>query len=122
MITSKKIAARKKIEKQIVKQFVGDAIKAGYAISLDNGGDGFEFKDATDVNFVMGEMFATDEERVYLSKDGKQCGVVHMVYGNDGWDVMADYGWRRSHEDALDEIMTVASRLADKLSYGFWTN
>lgn len=40
---------------------------------------------------------------------GKRIGWVRMIYGNDGWDVMADYTTN------LEDVLTDANKLADKL-------
>ena len=42
---------RQKIEKQVARKLLRIALAAGYAISLDNGGDEFEFKDSTTLCF-----------------------------------------------------------------------
>jgi len=103
------VKTRQGIERRIARKFLKIALAAGYAISLDNGGDDFEFENSTDFKFIVGEMFATDDERLYLSKDGKRCGWVYFVYGNDGWDVIADYTVN------LEDLMPEVSALSDKL-------
>lgn len=107
------VKQRQKIEKQIARKFLRIALAAGYAISLDNGGDEFEFKDSTDFSFIVSEMFATDEEHLHLSKDGKRCGWVYFVYGNDGYDVICDYTTN------LEYLMPDVSKLADKMEEMF---
>jgi hypothetical protein len=103
------VKTRQRIERQIARKFLRIALAAGYAISLDNGGDDFEFKDRTDFKFIVGEMFATDDERLYLSKDGKRSGWVYFVYGNDGYDVICDYTTN------LEPLMPEVTELSDRL-------
>ena len=85
------IKQRIALEKKIVKQFIKDALAAGHLISVDNGGDEMEIENSNDLKVIMDTVMATDEERVYLKKDGKNVGWVYFVYGNDGYDVIADY-------------------------------
>jgi len=106
------VKTRQRIERQIARKFLRIALAAGYAISLDNGGDDFEFKDSTDFKFIVGEMFATDEERLYLSKDGKRCGWVYFVYGNDGYDVICDYTTNLEH--LMPEVTELSDRLEEQ--------
>jgi len=103
------VKTRQSIEKRIARKFVRIALAAGFAISLDNGGDDFEFENSTNFRHIIGEMFATDDERLYLSKDGNRCGWVWFVYGNDGWDVICDYTTN------LEELMPEVEKLSDKL-------
>lgn len=103
------VKTRQKIEKLIARKFVRIALKAGFAISLDNGGDDYEFKHSTDFKHIVGEMFATDDEWLHLSKDGNYVGWVWFVYGNDGWDVIADYTTN------LEDLMPEVEKLSDKL-------
>lgn len=106
------VKTRQRIERQIARKFLRIALAAGYAISLDNGGDDCEFKDSKDFKFIVGEMFATDEERLYLSKDGKSCGWVFFVYGNDGYDVICDY--TMNLEPLMPEVEKLSGRLEEQ--------
>lgn len=100
---------RCRIEREIATKIVDDALAAGYSISVDNGGDEYEIKESTDKNAILAVMFATDEERVILSKDGKHhSGWVYLVYGNDGWDVVCDYSTN------IKDVLAGADVLADK--------
>ena len=106
------IKTRQMIEKWIAQKFIRVALAAGYAISLDNGGDEFEFEHSTDFKFITGEMHATDQERLHLSQDGKHIGWVFFVYGNDGWDVICDY--TVSLEHLMPEVSQLSARLEER--------
>ena len=103
------VADRQKLERQIVTKIVDDALAAGYALSVDNGGDGFEIAMSTERQAVLDVLFQTDEERLVLSKEQKIIGSVFLVYGNDGWDVVCDYHL------SIEDVMKGANELADKL-------
>ena len=103
------IAARQKMERQIVTKIVDDALAAGYELSVDNGGDCDMVCGATDRLAILDALFQTDEERLVLSKYKKHIGSVFLVYGNDGWDVVCDYHL------SIEDVMKGANELADKL-------
>ena len=88
------VKMRQIVEREIATSVVKTLLKAGFALSVDNGdnnGDEFEIANSRSKKTVLEKMFQTDEERVYAIKDGKLFGWVYFVYGNDGWDVISDY-------------------------------
>lgn len=103
------VQKRIRIERRIVKMAVKCLITAGYALSLDNGGDTYEIKDSTDRKAVLSLMMETDDEHLYAKKDGKSAAV-YFVYGNDGYDVICDYN------TSLEAVMKPANDLAEKIA------
>lgn len=85
------VKMRQRVEREIARAVVKALLDAGFALSLDNGGDDYELAHVTDADKILKLMFATDSEHLYAEKDGKICGWVFFVYGNDGWDVINDY-------------------------------
>jgi len=85
------------VERLIGTQIIDDALKLGYAVSINNGGDDHEIARATDREAILENMFAADEDRIIFHEilDGKprmiSCGWVLLIYGNDGYDVISDY-------------------------------
>lgn len=79
---------RQALERRIVGMIVQDAIAQGYAVALDNGEETITAKHLDD---LMAEIMATDEEKLTFYKDGQPVGAVWLVYGNDGFDCMADH-------------------------------
>mgnify|MGYP000638497353 CR=1 FL=1 len=103
------VATRQRIEKRIVRRVVCDALAAGYALNVNNGGDGPELAEPTTVRkTILGEMFATDDEHLLFYKDGKRVGWVYFVYGN-GVDVVSD------NTTNLEDVLRGAKELADQL-------
>lgn len=97
------------VERQIARRVVLDAIAAGYALNIDNGGEGVELPTPSiKVKEVLGAMFAADDDRLMFYKGGKYVGWVLFIYGNDGYDVVSDYTVN------LESVMKGASALADK--------
>jgi hypothetical protein len=113
MLTQFELKQRINLEKKIARVIVRDAIRAGYSLNVNNGGDGNELTEpSTDHATVIRAMFQTDQEHllVYNSSNGKQIGWVFFVYGNDGWDIVNDYTVN------LEPIMKRADAIADKHS------
>jgi hypothetical protein len=90
------VKMRQRVEREIAASAVDALIRAGFAISVDNGdndGRKYEIANSTDRAAIAAKMFQTDEERVYAvdKADNKPIGWLYFVYGNDGWDVLSDY-------------------------------
>lgn len=103
------IKLRQQIERQIATAFVDEALKQGYSLTVNNGGDTDEIKPTTDQRTILEAMFATDDEHLIVIKDGKRIGWVRFVYGNSGWDVISDYTTN------LEHLMGPVNKLADHL-------
>ena len=116
---------RRKVERLIAVRVVLDCLRAGYALNVENGGEQRELpRVSKDSQKVLGAMFATDEDTllVYeLRPDPKyhddramdswvMIGWVRFIYGNSGWDVMAD------HTESLNTVLKDVGDLAETLS------
>jgi hypothetical protein len=94
---------RQAIEKKIVSIIVTDALAQGYTVAIDNGGDEPTDK-MSDFKTIMAETMHTDEEALrFFDRNGVYIGSVFLVYGNDGFDAIADYS-------ARDEIVKILGR------------
>ena len=112
----------RKVETEIVSQFVRDALAAGYrlAVSLDRGYDVDEMLlGSTDSEKIMAEAFAGDECHIFIQpadgptvEDGQVVskGWVYLVLGNDGWDVISDYSTN------IEPLLTNALKISDQYS------
>lgn len=104
------LKARIALEKQIARAVVTAAIAAGYTFGIDNGGDDDEMVKTSALTEKMNEMFQTDDDRLYLYRNGKTVGWIWFVYGNDGWDVISDY----IDKPEIEALMTKANEIAEK--------
>lgn len=105
---------RHAIECRIAKAAADALIASGFTISVNDGGETV-LKDSTSWAAIKAAMFSTDEDYFYVTrKVGEQTvkGWIHFVYGNDGWDVLAD------HTTNLEETLTPATELAEKIAEG----
>lgn len=105
------VELRKKIEREIATKVVDCVLARDYDVTVDNGGDQAELTCCKDRETILKAMFATDEETLsFRNRHNEWCGEVDLVYGNNGWDVIADYSVR------LEETIKPALELADQYS------
>ena len=101
------------IEQRIVRRLVESLIERGWALDIDNGGNENVFGGPqTDARKIKNAMMQTDEEAllVYWNPgDRPRISAVQLVYGNDGWDVIADY--TSLLEPELASVLSLAASL-----------
>lgn len=99
------IKTRQSIERKIAQAAAQGLIDAGYSVSVF---DGEEVAQAatTDIKKIMAALFTTDEDCLVAYINDWRVGAVMLVYGNDGWDVMADYNVK------LETALEGANKLA----------
>ncbi|HXA24406.1 MAG TPA: hypothetical protein VNW90_19135 [Acetobacteraceae bacterium] len=109
------VRKRQAMEVAIVKRIVTDALKAGYTLSVDDGGDEYAVTRSTSRKAVLDALINTDEDVLHLERRivglEREHGWVRLVYGNDGWDVINDY----SGAEHIEAVLAGANALAEKL-------
>ena len=112
---------RHRHERAIAERLVTDAIAQGYQVSV-NDGEAWVVKRSTDNKAIMAALFSTDEDYIRIRKDGEETsvGTFTLVYGNDGWDVIADWSYSAETEAVMQRIQRGASELATaiEIKYG----
>lgn len=103
------------MEREIIKALVGEAFKQGFTkIIIDNGGYDDERIICTNLEEVMASIRQTDEEHMFFAHpDVAKMPCVFLVYGNDGYDVIAD------HSLSLNEMIDTIQPLIDTLEAQF---
>ena len=106
------VAMRQEIERKIVQAIADEAIRTGHTVSV-NDGEVWTVSKSTDPAEIMGAVMTTDEDklRIYDAR-GERIGDVWLVYGNDGWDVIADYHDNPEMETVLKPAFKIADRYA----------
>jgi hypothetical protein len=100
---------RRRMETQIARQIVKDALYEDMSVSVFDG-ESFTIRRSRDLKEVMAALFTTDDDTLWLHPaEGKAEGWVHLVYGNDGWDVIHDYSVN------LETLLEGANSVADEL-------
>lgn len=103
------------IERAIVRRAMTDLLAAGYQLRMHDGED-WSHEPTLDLGIAMAAMMATDEETLYAYKHfpdqaaWKPVASIFLVYGNDGWDVIADYSVK------LEELLKGANELAEAIA------
>lgn len=107
------------IERAIIRRAVRDILAAhdgAYCISVSDG-ESWPVKRSRDLDTIMANIGACDEETIVVrhitqsSEAGAKVGSIYLVYGNDGWDVIADH----TDSPLMRELLTDANNLADVL-------
>lgn len=95
---------RQEIEKLIARKLMENAIAAGYVIQIDNGED--HSPKTKDIELLVKKLQETDTDYIYMFKDEKEKRPDHwafFVYGNSGFDVIANYN--SDAEELLAPVM-----------------
>ena len=102
------VRKRMSIERQIVLALIDLSLAEGYELAVNDGEEQYAW--TRDRDEVIADIMNTDSDWLYRRKGG-QTAWVHLVYGNDGWDVICDYS--TSLEALLEPINALASGLED---------
>lgn len=101
------------VEREILRRTIAALLAAGYQLRLYDGGD-WATPITTDAGLLLKESASTDEDTLVAYSDGrKRVGTVHFIYGNTGWDVIAD------HSVSLEEALKPVNDYAGKMSEWF---
>jgi len=104
------IATRIKLEKQIVRAIVNRALANGWSIDVYDGEE-WTVKKSVSTSQTMKATMTTDEDVLRFRDADGVVGIVSLVYGNDGWDVVSDH----SANDRMEAFMEPINELSDKL-------
>lgn len=69
------------------------------------------------VNKIMEVMFSVDDEVLYFYRGTEASNWARLIYGNDGWDVVADHSCRDDSSDwmkMMSEHSDYANKIADE--------
>ena len=111
------VKLRNEIEKQIVERIVTDAVKMGFRLSVYDGED-VVLKRSMDISKIMDALMNTDHDEIkFYDNETKYIGWVTLIYGNAGYDVIADY----SMNPKIETIISGANKLAEELEEKYST-
>lgn len=102
---------RRSIEQRIIIKAVQDILAAGYLITVCDGGEENPVEKSSDFHEVMAALMNTDTDELLLFKpnEWQQKGWIQLIYGNDGWDVIAN------HTVNIEPVLKGANELADMI-------
>jgi hypothetical protein len=100
-------------ERAIVERLVSDALFFhGYSVSHSDR-EALTVARARDIGPIMKQLHACDKESlIFHDADGNRVGAVSLVYGNRGYDVLADH----TVNDQMTALVAGAQRLAGALA------
>lgn len=102
------VRARLEIERKIVLRLIDDLLAAGCELSVYDGEEQYPW--TTDRAAVIDAIMNTDEDVLRVRRlSDRLIGWVHLVYGNDGWDVICDYSM------TLDPLLAGVNAYAETL-------
>lgn len=105
-------AKRMEMERRMASALVRAILARGCMVSVHNGED-WACRKVRSYRTAMDALWQTDEESVLaFNADGKREGTFWLVYGNDGYDLIADHTDNAFCNAIWDEVI---SPLADKL-------
>ena len=85
----------REMEDEIVNQLVTDLLAAGLAIKVENTIDsnGLDMITTRDKTLILNNLGHMEEQAIeaYDTTQGRRVGFWFLVYGNDGYDVIADH-------------------------------
>jgi len=102
------------IERAVFRKAVETLLAAGFELRVHEGGD-WACARTTDPKVLEDAMMSTDEDRLYAFRPDNAApfGWVYFVYGNTGWDVVAD------HTAKLDAFLTPVDAYVDQIAEWF---
>ena len=108
----------KKQEMQVIGRLIDDSIREGYTLSV-NDGEVWTVKRSTNKKEILEALRTTDSDTLRIRYNEDKLTDVMLVYGNDGYDVIADYtlsATDTSRNERIERLMSGCDDLADKLS------
>ncbi len=85
------VLTRIKVENGVVSRIVDSALSSGYNVSVYDGED-FPIRNSRIKKDIMRHIMSTDSDVLKIhTVSGETIGNIYLVYGNCGWDVIADH-------------------------------
>lgn len=119
--STQRMLRRQLMERMIVRSAVTELASAGYFVRLHDGEDWATGR-TQDPAVILEAIMACDEESLSVLRadtrtvaEGRaisgflRCATISLVYGNDGYDVIADYS------TSLEKHLKATNALAEKL-------
>lgn len=103
---------RQQIEDLILRNLIAELLSHGFFLSVHDG-ESRTVSRSTDADTIFKALKTTDDDYllVYRTRNASCLGVVSLVYGNDGLDVISDNG------TALEPFLTGTTAFAGSFEY-----
>lgn len=88
---------RARVEMQIVNAIIERAAELGYTLRVYTEGDEYDKPGSYDVKTAL---FDLDDAAIEVEdEEGERVGFIALVFGNEGWDLVSDYGPVSTEDD-----------------------
>jgi hypothetical protein len=102
---------RLKLEMQILRKTVKVLLEAGFSLTVFDGEED-TVKQSTSFKEIVAALRTTDEDWLYTYRNGQKTSFIYLVYGNDPWEVICDYGV--SLDDILKPVFEYGEKIEEK--------
>lgn len=104
------IKLRQELELRIIRAIIKEALAVGITVSVYDGEE-WTVKNSEKLSDIMKAVMTTDEDTLRFNTcSGERIGDVLLVYGNDGWDVIADH----TESIAMNNILAPGNAIANR--------
>lgn len=103
------MATMQTMQNQVLRSLIAELLEQGFSLTVDDGED-YPVVKSTDADEVFDALQSVDEEHLRVYKNDNLYAIVFLVYGNDGYDVIADCHTK------LSAHMVKTSALIDELA------
>ena len=112
------VQPRVRVEMQIVNAIVERAAQLGYTLRVFAEGDEYGEPGSYDVKTAL---FDLDDAAVEVEDaNGERVGFIALVFGNEGWDLVSDYGPVGTEDDEpmtrMEDFIWPINKLAESLA------
>ena len=101
---------RSDIEMAIVKHLLERAKEFGWVCTKVDNGDGYV---SVAEDEVLDEAFAADDAELRFEREGFRLQWVYLVFGNDGYDVIADHTEPDDEHGGWNQMMKLVDEFAE---------
>ena len=113
----KATAMRILTEGKICRKLIKTAIAAGFTVSVFDGEE-WTVKRSRKVAECVNACFTTDMDQITVRRDnGDAFASFQLIYGNDGFDVIADYGYNQVDADEVAAFFAPIEAYAEQFAH-----
>ena len=108
----------REMETEIVEQLVNDLLDAGLDLTIANNIDenGPDWITTNDRDLVLSNLGHVEDETIQAHDKGRYVGMFYLVYGNDGYDVLADYTATEEVERLLTTVNLMSEEYQERIA------
>lgn len=100
------------MDRAIVEQLVSDLLADGLDLTIANTTDenGPDWITTNERDLILANLGHTDDDTIRAYDKGRYVGLFYLVYGNDGYDVLADY----TSTEEVERLLTTTHLMSEE--------